>query len=61
MNYRPKFQERRVKITDKRARTVVGNMDKDPEALQEMTGGLSVSIIKLIKRAQREGLRGRLG
>jgi len=60
MNYRPSLEESRVKITNKRVKTIVGNMNKDSQILQEMTGGLPIPVIKLIKRGQREGLRGKL-
>jgi len=45
-------------ITDERVRTVLENMERSNREISELTGGLSVEVIEIIKDAERKGLRG---
>ncbi|MBS3789178.1 hypothetical protein KGY79_13415 [Candidatus Bipolaricaulota bacterium] len=50
-----------TKITTERVTTVVQNMDLPNEKLSEMTDGLSLPVIRMIRVVTYKGLRGYQG
>ena len=48
----------KTKITSERVEIILNNLELPAEKLSEMTDGLSVAVVELVKGVERKGLRG---
>lgn len=53
-----RLKTKKVKITEGRVNLILDNLELPAEQLSELTDGLTVKIIELIKRLELEGKRG---
>lgn len=53
-----RLKTKKVKITEGRVNLILDNLELPAEELNELTDGLTVKIIELIKRLELEGKRG---
>jgi hypothetical protein len=51
-------EDEKTRITSERVETIINNLELPAERLSELTDGLSVEAVDIIKDVERKGLRG---